>query len=114
MRATKQKPATTERRHSPRRQPTLGTTCRLMSQAGKSLGVGLVWNISASGVSMFVGTKLDPGTELKGELFASETRDALALTLRVAHLAKLLTGDYFIGGQFERPLTEQELRPFVV
>jgi hypothetical protein len=33
--------------------------------------------------------------------------------MRVAHLRRLHTGDYFLGGHFQRALTPQELRPFV-
>jgi hypothetical protein len=37
----------------------------------------------------------------------------LGLSLTVAHLYALRTGDYFVGGQFERPLSPQDLRPFL-
>jgi PilZ domain len=102
-----------ERRRCPRRQPAHGTVCKLTAGSGDSLGMGLVWNISQSGVSMLLGKPVQPGTELKGELVAGDGRISLGMSLKVAHLSKLATGDYFIGSQFERHLTLQEMQPFV-
>ncbi len=102
-----------ERRRCPRRQPAHGTVCKLTAGSGDDLGLGLVWNISLSGVSMLLGKPLQPGMELKGELVAGDGRTSLGLVLKVAHLSKLATGDYFIGSQFDRQLTPQEMQPFV-
>jgi hypothetical protein len=102
-----------ERRRSPRRQPTQGTTCQLEVGLGDKLVWGLVWNISASGISILVGMALEPGPNLRGALLAADGVTSLDLALRVAHLRKLRTGDYFLGGHFQRPLTAQELQPFV-
>ncbi len=102
-----------ERRRSPRRQPAQGTTCKLLSAAGIAIGLGLVWNISHTGVSMLIGKSVEPGTELKGELVAADGHTSLSLGLKVAHLSQLATGDYFAGCQFDRGLTDEELRLFV-
>lgn len=106
------KAPSSERRRASRRQPTQGTTCQLAS-AGRKLGLGLVWNISTSGVSMLLGQALEPGTKVEGELMAADGHTSLGMSLRVAHMYKLRTGDYFLGGQFQRQLTAQELKPFV-
>lgn len=102
-----------ERRRAPRRQPTQGTVCYLESGDGEQHGMGLVWNISTTGISMLLGKSLEAGTEVRGDLLAPDGRNSLGLTLRVAHMYHLRTGDYFLGGQFQRPVTEQELQPFV-
>ena len=102
-----------DRRRATRRQPTQGTTCRLATAAGEKIGLGLVWNISTSGVSMLIAAPLQPGILVQGELTAGDGRTMLGLSLKVAHLYALRTGDYFVGGQFERPLTPQDLRPFL-
>ena len=45
---------------------------------------------------------------------ANEPASSSVLVHRhVAHLHKLRTGDFFMGGQFQKPLTPQELGPFV-
>jgi hypothetical protein len=105
--------ATAERRRSPRRQPAQGTVCKLTSSAGDAIGLGLVWNISQTGVSMLIGAVLQPGAQLKGELIAADGHTTLGLGLKVAHLSRLATGDYFLGTQFERSLSTEELQPFV-
>jgi hypothetical protein len=102
-----------ERRRSSRRQPTQGTTCQLEVGSGEKLIWGLVWNISASGISVLVGSAVEPGTQLRGALLAADGVTSLDLSLKVAHLRKLHTGDYFLGGHFQRPLTPEELRPFI-
>lgn len=100
-------PSPENRRTHPRRQPTADTVCRL--ESGPNLG--LVWNISAGGVSMLLREELERGTTVHGRLESAGT--ALPVTLRVAHVARLRTGDYLVGGQFDRPLTASEMQPFV-
>jgi len=105
--------APADRRVVPRRQPTLGTVCRLSSDSGEWLGTGLVWNLSSSGLSLFVPHRLEPGRQIEGELSTTDGRTRLPLNLRVAHTSSVLTGDYFIGAQFHRALTAEEMRPFL-
>ena len=102
-----------ERRRAMCRRPAQGTTCQLATAAGKEPRLGLVWNISATGVSMLLGEPLEPGTQFQGELLAAAGHTSLDLSMRVQHLCKLRTGDYFVGGQFQRQLTAQELKPFL-
>src|SRR5262249_47288464 len=101
-----------ERRTATRRQPTLGTVCRLVLSTGEQL-LGLVWNISASGVSMLVHRRLELGSIFPVELLAANTSYALPVSVRVAHVSQLQTGDYIMGGQFSRSLNADELRPFL-
>ncbi|HEY1380629.1 MAG TPA: PilZ domain-containing protein [Gemmataceae bacterium] len=105
-------PKAAERRSAVRRQPTLGTVCRLEAADGKS-AVGLVWNISTTGVSMLLNTRVDRGAALRGVLATTNDGFSLPVTLRVAHVAKLQTGDYLIGSQFDRALSADEMRHFV-
>lgn len=102
-----------ERRLSPRRQPALGTTCRLSAGPEGERATGLVWNISLHGVSMLLHHRPQPGATLCGELHNADGSAALAVALRVAHVSQLRTGDYMAGCQFQRPLTAEEVRPFV-
>lgn len=102
-----------ERRGAVRRQPTLGTICRLDTRTDHSPGVGLVWNISTSGISMLLNCPLDRGAAVKGVLATTNDGYTLPVTLRVAHVAQLQTGDYLIGGQFDRPLAADEMRHFL-
>ncbi len=101
------------RRRMPRRQPAQGTTCLLATGDGEGFGTGLVWNISQSGVSMLLPTLVEPGTELRANLVAADGVTLLPIALRVAHIAQLRTGDYFLGAQFQRPITAEEMKPFI-
>ena len=102
-----------ERRTATCRQPTLGTVCRMESQAGIDGGVGLVWNISTGGVSMLFNDRLERGVTVKGVLATSTNGFSLPVTARVTHVATLQTGDYLIGCQFDRPIAATEMRHFL-
>jgi len=100
-----------ERRSGVRRQPTLGTICRL--NLSPKPGTGLVWNISPGGVSMLFHDPLERGATITGVLATANDGFAIPVTLRVAHVAPLQTGDYLIGGQFASPLAADEVRHFL-
>jgi hypothetical protein len=103
----------TDRRAAPRRQPAMGTVCRLIPGPGEESAIGLVWNISTSGVSMLLTEPRETGTTLPGELLTVTGGHTLTVTMRVVHVRKLESGDYFLGAQFQRPLADDEMRPFV-
>lgn len=104
-------PPAAERRVAPRRQPAMGTLFRLDTDGGPE--IGLIWNISCSGVSMLRNEPPPAGTHLSGTLETMTDAHALRVGLTVVHVKKLDTGDYFVGAQFDRPLSDDELRPFV-
>jgi hypothetical protein len=98
-----------ERRAATRRQAAVGTVCRL----DPGPGLGLVWNISSSGVSFLVHEALTRGASIRGVLATADDGVALPINLRVAHVALLRTGDYLVGGQFDRPLAPEQMQPFL-
>jgi PilZ domain len=98
-----------ERRTAARRQPAVGTVCRL----DPGPGLGLVWNISSSGVSFLVHEAPARGASVRGVLATADEGFALPVSLRVAHVARLRTGDYVVGGQFDHPLAPDQMRPFL-
>src|SRR5262245_27017847 len=92
-----------ERRRATRRHPTHDTVCRLTGPDGEEVGRGLVWNLSATGVSLLLNQPLEPGTGVGVELIGAggaTVRNGLS----VIHLSRLRTGDYVLGGQFVRVL----------
>jgi hypothetical protein len=106
--ATAEPIAADDRRAKVRRQPALGTVYRL-----GDWGLGLVWNISEGGVSMLVRDAPERGATVQGELATADDGHTLPVSVRVAHVTPLRTGDYLIGGPFNRPLAPEEVRPFV-
>src|SRR5439155_25100151 len=104
-----------ERRVAHRFQPAFGTVCRISAPAGaESVIVGLVWNISETGISMLLGTPPKAGSEVAGELTSGAGGQKLPVTLRVVHVRPIETGDYVLGAQFQRRLNADEVRMFVV
>jgi len=94
------------------RHPALGTVCRLDTEPNKQ-STALVWNISASGVSMLVPKPLEPGSGVHGVLETIRGRHPLPVDMHVVHVKQLETGDYWMGAHFDRPLTTAEMKPFV-
>src|SRR5437016_4068421 len=85
---------TTNRRSALRRQPTLGTVCRLRFGPQVEPHLGLVWNLSSSGISMFLHEAPEPGAVLPAELATMDDGGSLPVTLRVVHIRPIRTGDY--------------------
>lgn len=101
-----------ERRRAPRRQPAIGTICRFAADSAVG-GLGLVWNISTTGVSVLSSSPCAAGIRLAGELKTLDDRSTLPISFEVAHVKELETGDYVIAGPFPRSLTAAKLKPFV-
>ena len=105
-------PPSAERRIAPRRQPAMGTLFRLDSDGTHE--IGLIWNISRSGVRMLRNEPPQSGTHVSGVLETMTDSHALRVGLTVIHVKKLDTGDYFVGAHFDQALTDDQLKPFVV
>ena len=104
-----------DRRIAPRFQPAFGTVCRIASaKQADHATVGLVWNISETGISMLLGNPPKAGTEVAGELTADAGSKTLPVVLHVVHVRPIQTGDFVLGAQFDRPLNEEEIRMFVM
>jgi len=103
-----------ERRIAPRYQPAFGTVYRIPSKMpnGPS-AIWLVWNLSETGMSLLVAEPLKPGIEAAGELTLESGGTVLQVPVRVVHVRPVQTGDYCVGAQFVRPLTADEMKPFL-
>lgn len=98
-----------ERRAAPRFRPTLGTICRFRDRGL----IGLVWNVSATGVSMMLADPPATGETLTAELTTEGGRAGLAVLLHVVHVKQADTGDYLVGARFDVPLSDAQMRPFL-
>lgn len=104
-----------ERRIANRFQPAFGTVCRFRNRGDSGYRtVGLVWNISETGVSMLLADPPKRGAELDAELTSELSNTGLPVTLRVVHVREMPIGDFFLGAQFDRPLEPDELKRFLV
>jgi hypothetical protein len=91
----------------------MGAVCRLDSGDGGPSAIVLVWNISLTGISLLAPVPRPTGAVLTGFLEKTEGEYMLRVSMRVIHAKLLGTGDYFLGAHFDRPLTDDELKPFV-
>lgn len=103
-----------DRRVAPRLSPAFGTVCRFDPPGGKGETiVGLVWNISQTGLSMLITDPPQPGSVLTGELASEDGTTPVSVVFRVIHIRPVPTGDYLLGAQFHRALTAEEMKPFL-
>jgi hypothetical protein len=110
--ATKTK--ATERRVTPRFHPSFGTICRFAPTSGEVRStIGLVWDISETGVSMLTAVPPAAGSQIAAELGGEDGGPGMSVVIRVVHVRPIETGDFFLGARFERPMASDELRPFL-
>lgn len=102
-----------ERRVSARLQPAFRTICRLDRRDIDHPTIGLVWDLSETGVSMLLADPPKPGTELTGELIPEDGGHGLPVSLRVIHVKPMTTGDYILGARFGTPLQSDQLKMFI-
>jgi hypothetical protein len=102
-----------DRRVAPRFQPAFGTIYRYKKSDSEDHAVGLVWNISQTGVSMLLADPPARGGIVPGELTTESGGPGLSIDLRVVHVRPLSTGDYLLGAQFSRPLEDDEMKLFL-
>ena len=95
-----------DRRGSVRFVPASSTSC--YTESG---GEGVLWDISATGLSMLVETPPLLGITLAVEV-ASPWR-VLTVKAQVAHVKQVAAGDYFVGMEFASPLDVAEFEAFV-
>jgi len=106
---------TSERRIAPRLQPAFRTICRLDHPGPAGLSaIGLVWNLSETGLSMLMADPPNPGSELSGELIPEEGGIGLPVNLRIVHVRPSSTGDYILGARFGNRLLPEAMQAFLV
>jgi hypothetical protein len=104
-------PPKDERRIAQRLKPALGTVCKIETDDGKPR-VGLVWNISLTGISLLLGQPPKPKDILAAELALDDGKTTLPVIFTVIHVKPTPTGDYLVGAQFLRSLTDEEIAMF--
>jgi PilZ domain len=102
-----------ERRKAKRLAPGQVTPCTLTPPGGRRSG-GWVHNLSVKGVGILAEQEHRPGTVLRVLLVNAAHVFALSVEVEVVRCLRLVTGEYFIGGQFRRRLSPDELRPFML
>jgi hypothetical protein len=71
-----------------------------------------IHDVSAGGVALSLDWRVKPGSILILEKLGGTGRPYRALTLRVAHTSPDPAGGWFVGCEFVRPLTDEDLEAF--
>jgi hypothetical protein len=103
-----------DRRIAPRVQPAFDTVCRFATEPGSDPKIGLVWNISETGVSMLLTEPMPLDAQVECELAGEKGGPGLPITIQVVHVVPMPSGDYFLGARFAERLTDEQLRQFVL
>jgi hypothetical protein len=102
------------RRSAIRCSPFRMTPCYITSPADDIEAGAWVYNLSSQGVGIVGSPWIAPDTLVQVELINTGYTYVLALEMRVMRVEEATTGGHYLGGQFERRLTYNELLPFLI
>jgi PilZ domain len=103
-----------ERRASTRYPCNLATSCRLAASVKDKGSSARVRNISAGGISLVTTQEFSSGHVVTIEL-RSMTRNFVRLRdVRVIYCIEHPSGDFILGGAFTSPLTDDEVKAFLL
>jgi hypothetical protein len=102
-----------ERREVKRLAPGQVTPCTLTPPGGRPVAAW-VHNLSIKGIGILAEQEHRPGAVLRVLLVNAAHVFALSIDVEVVRCFRLVTGEYFVGGQFRRTLSPDELRPFML
>lgn len=111
---TSPKATAAERRVVLRHKPAINTVCQFDGARGETQAPAIVWNISTTGICLLAPEPRKVGTVLAGYLGTTDGNRTRRIVLRIVHCRKVESGDYALGARFERPLNDDELKPFVL
>ena len=102
-----------DRRGGKRLAPNHRTICRLQTPGEDAHTTAVVQNLSLRGVGMRVDREYTPGTLLHVLLVNDSHTFSVALELSVARCFRVANDQFYLAGPFGRPLTHEEVVPFI-
>jgi hypothetical protein len=103
-----------ERRFTKRLAPGAMTPCEVQRVGHGTREAAWLHNLSPQGAGLLVEGEYAPGTLVRLLVVNAAHTFALDVEMRVARSHRIISGDYFIGGEFTREVTHQELVPFIL
>lgn len=103
-----------EKRTEERFPANANTTCGLAAPIVEELGAVRVKNISLKGVGLLVSKQVAPGTLLVIKLVNPLKKITKTALVRIIHSAPQAGGSFLVGGDWDTPLTYEELCHFVM
>ena len=110
--------AAAQRKRMERRQARRLATGRLtpcmIRPAGQDECAGWVHNLSVVGAGLLSAQPFPPDASLTVLFINAAHTFALSAPLKVVRCYRAANGDYYVGGQFAKPLRYDEILPFMV
>jgi hypothetical protein len=103
-----------ERRASTRYPCNLATSCRLGAAVKGDGHPARVRNVSAGGISLVLAHEFRSGDIVNVELRSMTRNFVRHLNVRVIYCIEHPSGDFILGGSFTSPLTDDEVKAFLV
>jgi hypothetical protein len=103
-----------DRRASRRLTPGHLTPCEVRIPGVEEPRSAWVHNLSLRGVGILTEQEYPAGTRLKVLLVNAAHTFALSMEMEVVRSFRVVNGDYFAGGRFNRQLRHDELLPFMM
>lgn len=103
-----------ERRASKRHIPQQMTPCQLPGSTPATSHTALVHDLSLHGAGILSERAIEPGTIVQLLLVNASHTCAMTVEYEVLRCTRSPAGTYFLGGRFRRPLTHDEMVPFLV
>ena len=103
-----------ERRRTRRIAPPQVTPCQIRTPGDPEAREAWVHNLSPYGAGVVARQDLPPGTDVALLLVNAPHTFSLSVGMTVVRSHRVARGDYFLGGQFTRPLRHDELLPFLL
>jgi hypothetical protein len=103
-----------ERRGGKRVAPAQRTLCRLSKPGESAQAASVVQNLSIKGVGLQTECSYQLGELLHVLLVNAAHTFSVSVELRVARCFHVTDNRYFVAGPFTRPLTHDEIVPFIL
>ena len=104
----------TDRRGFRRLPPGQLTPCQVRAPGDETTRAAWVHNLSLRGAGILADREFQPGTRLVLLLVNAAHTFALTVDMDEVRCFRVVSGDYFVGGRFERQLRHDELMPFMI
>lgn len=103
-----------ERRAVRRLTPGALTPCQFNLPGEGGSRPAWVHNMSSRGAGILAAADYPPGTPLHLLLVNAAHTFAVTIEMTVVRSYRATNGNFFLGGRFDRELTHDELRPFLI
>jgi hypothetical protein len=103
-----------ERRTANRIRPLSLMACRISHPDGSPVGMGVVHDLSTTGVCLLVGVGRKPGDLLEVLLTNAGCTYALSIRLEVVRCHSLVSGAFYVAGRFDHALEPLEMQPLLL